>query len=67
MLLVIILILLLFGGGFYGRGRWYGRPDGYAGPAFDPMMIIWIILIIALIVWLFGGGFGGLSLGHWSR
>lgn len=54
-LLIVILILLLCGGGFYGRGRWYGRPAEYAGPAFDPMMIIWIILIIALVIWLFGG------------
>jgi len=24
-LLVIVLLILLLGGGWYGRGRWYGR------------------------------------------
>jgi hypothetical protein len=56
LLLIIILVLLLCGGGFYGRGRWYGRPTDYAGPAFDPMMLIWIILIVVLICWLLGSG-----------
>lgn len=65
-ILIVVLILLFCGGGFYGSGRWYNRPVGYAGPSFDPMMIIWIILIIALVLWLFGGG-GGISLGHLSR
>ena len=64
MLIIILLVLILCGGGFYGRGRWYGRPEGYAGPSFDPMMIIWIILIIALLIWLFDGGLGDLHFGR---
>jgi hypothetical protein len=55
-ILIVLLIIWFLGGGFYGRGRWYGRSPGYAGPSFDPMMIVWIIVIVVIVGWLVGGG-----------
>ena len=26
LLIIVVVVLLLGGGGWYGRGRWYGRP-----------------------------------------
>jgi hypothetical protein len=54
-ILIVLLIIWFLGGGFYGRGRWYGQPAGYTG-GFDPMMILWIIVIVVIVGWLLGGG-----------
>jgi hypothetical protein len=53
-ILIILLVLWLLGGGLIGRGRWYARPTTYVGPAYDPMMFVWIIVAVLILLWVFG-------------